>query len=153
MGVTRGYFKNDWYGYYTYWHNIYGYYHSWIGYANADWSVHNYDIYFGGSSQGHGTYAASLDGSVVATYTGLGFGACEAAAGLEGNPAPVNLYYKAGTYDNTSLLWQDTSGKWHTGWNTSQYWIDYPCYHGYVPSTGCFNGASYGSAHWAANRP
>lgn len=97
------------------------------------------------------SYNIYRDGNLIAGFGNLGSGTCIGQTGLEiskGSAYPLSDF-STDTFDETPLTWTDTSNAGHTGWNTSQYWIDNPC--GSAPN--CLNGVFYSSSHFANNKP
>jgi hypothetical protein len=155
QGVTLGYHGSNEYGYYMAYVNKNGYQDQFLQVAaNGDNSVHKYSNWYAGISNGYGYYDMTRDDKFVATIYYLGFGTCNAQAGMETSMDPYTdgASESSGTFDSTPLNWKDAQGVWHGGWNTADYWIDDPCP---LPpgALNCFNGTFYGSDHWAANIP
>ena len=118
--------------------------------TTADGSSHTYEITGNG-----GYWSASIDSQAVLAFGPgeISTNICEGMAGMEASQADFNKSTtSAATNNATDLKWQDTNGNWHTGWTTSQTWIDHPCNHGYLPPN-CFNGLYNGAATWSANKP
>ncbi len=148
-GITQGYHGQIVYTWYHARNSSAGYADYKSATTSPDGSNHSYELdYIGNAS-----YNVYRDGQVLNGVSGLGFGTCIAAAGLEEskNVTP-NGGYRADTTDPTPLRWTDTSGFIHYGWNINEWYIDYPCGQGQNPPN-CFNGLYYGSNHWSDNKP
>jgi hypothetical protein len=107
-----------------------------ISYSSADGSSHSYEIEYIGS----GDFETILDNNSAAIWGGLGDGGCEAQTGLE--TTALGSSFTAAAFNHTPLKWEDASDTWHSGWSTSDYWIDNPC--GSAP---CLNGTFVGGSN------
>ncbi|MGH9122244.1 MAG: hypothetical protein ACRDYC_09930 [Acidimicrobiales bacterium] len=152
-GVTQGYHGVTEYTWYWAYQTTGGFYDDFpAGLTSPDNSLHYYELaYVGGAS---GTeWAVVRDEALVGTMD-LGptaGGACQGATGLEVS-ANIEPDVHADTFNANPLQWEDGGGNWYFGWNTSEYWNDFPCGAGYNPPS-CFNGVFYGSNSWADNKP
>jgi hypothetical protein len=129
-GLTQGFHGHVAYEWYYARDSVYGYADYESLQTSPDGTNHSYEVDNGGG----GVYYAYRDGSLLLGASGLGTsGICIAQVGSELTSVPNGNYYSA-TFDQTPLLWRDTSWVLHTGWNTSESWIDYPCGQGQNPA-------------------
>lgn len=161
QGVIQGFEGQVAYLWYYAYNSVYGYNEYADGYTSPTGAAYTYyNQYNGVGADGLGQYVM-VRGPVggpyyeIATVAGLGYGTCIAQAGLEesATSAPPDGNYRSDTFDLTGFVWDDPNGGIHTsGWNTMEYWTDYPCYNGQNPPD-CLNGSFYGKSTWADNHP
>lgn len=129
--------------------NVDGYWHWNMGNTVWDGSNHAYRLRYDGNA----SYSARRDGITLAQMGGFGWGSCMSQGGIE-----IAEYTGSGpdwrtlshTFNFYPLAYQNTAYGYIYGWNTSQYWIDYPCNPFGTPN--CFNGLYYNQYHWADNK-
>lgn len=148
-GVTQGYHTQIVYTWYHARSSSFGYADYKSATTSPNGSNHSYELNYIGNA----SYNILRDGQILNGVSGLGYGTCMAAAGLEEskNVTP-NSGYRADTTDPTPLRWTDTVGGIHYGWNVNEWYIDYPCGQGQNPPN-CFNGVYVNSNHWSDNKP
>jgi hypothetical protein len=138
-GLTQGYHGNVVYEWYWAYDTPGGGYDDFpAGAANADNSLHSYEILYDGG----GNYTAYRDFGVVGNVGGLGAGMCIGQTGIEVSNGDIP-YTQSGNFEDNPLQWENTSGSWFYGWSTSDYWIDDPCGSQGYTSPNCLNGTFY----------
>jgi len=137
--------------------------------APLNGSHHYYWIRFDGIAlDGSGVYSVWVDGVKQASYAEQGTnGTCLSQAGLEISriscTPSLNDYsgyqpdacWAASDTTQGPLAWQDTSYTFHYGWDTNQYWIDWPCYpYTLLAPPNCIGGGfvNGSSSYWHASK-
>ena len=141
---------------------------NYIATVPQDGSHHIYRVSFEGPTAYGGKYAVWIDGINRAVYYAQGLsGTCLSQAGLEISqisctsqpPDPWGRVYSpdacwaANDTTQGSLAWQDNSYGYHWGWDTSQYWIDWPCYpRSLLVLPNCIVGNFVGNSKWKTQK-